>query len=590
MTDETFPMYDNDVANALSHSGNEFTLTPEREIMSQLQTGREECFQLGRGDCSPTTEDRKENSEDKTYFHPVRLPCQYENGDAHLPMESRLSSPWQQEAVSPISVKNTERRPTKRIWTTLSPTVKPRGYQRSRMRAFNREFGYTTCKHPISCRQSDIRRWIPDDNRKDCRTFQVPPGSSNDYSRGEKPESYALHLERQLSLVAQYPEQQSCHLMLDTSLGDSQKDVACNRAAIDNTGDRHQERHLPLAADGQRELPNDACPPLFGHDDRYHYVQTELPSAQLETDKRACRYSTDRHDIGMQSHVIVPSTRPTMFPPETSDAHEKCRVSQHEYCPANSNLANVRQEEHSIRRAESIHLPPGVVRQRQTATTEPDLEQYIGLNESADLFLKESQWSTPVTRSDNQSPTVSCTASSVRPISRGLNTGTTPSANSASSLLLLPLPDETGSPEGIRSNREMASPPCMANGNLNRGPAAVWTGDNSVEETTATKRIQDEHVEEKYGHIYTGNGKSNNKTSKGNSTKAKTMSHIANNLSASAANRKTSADRKKGNEIFATASPSLATRIKCSKNEDNNTHFRLRTTERKEKKPLSRKR
>ena len=74
MTDETVPIDDDDVANALSHSGNEFPLTPEREITT-LQTGREECFQLGRGDCSPTTEDRKENTEDKTYFHPVRLPC-----------------------------------------------------------------------------------------------------------------------------------------------------------------------------------------------------------------------------------------------------------------------------------------------------------------------------------------------------------------------------------------------------------------------------------------------------------------------------------------------------------------------------------
>jgi len=47
MTDETFPIDDDDVTNTLSHSKNEFTLTPEREITT-LQTGREECFQLGR--------------------------------------------------------------------------------------------------------------------------------------------------------------------------------------------------------------------------------------------------------------------------------------------------------------------------------------------------------------------------------------------------------------------------------------------------------------------------------------------------------------------------------------------------------------
>jgi len=115
VTDETFSMRDDDVTNALSHTGNEFTLTPEREIT--LQTG-EECFQLGRGECSPTTTDRKENSEDKLYFHPVRLPCQGEKGDVQLSVESRLSSPRQQEAASPFNRRNAGRRPTTRIWRT----------------------------------------------------------------------------------------------------------------------------------------------------------------------------------------------------------------------------------------------------------------------------------------------------------------------------------------------------------------------------------------------------------------------------------------------------------------------------------------
>jgi len=200
-------------------------------------------------------------------------------------------------------------------------------------------------------------------------------------------------------------------------------------------------------------------------------------------------------------------------------------------------------------------LPPGIKRPQHIAKTSAETDVLVSLNESADLFLEE------------------------------------PSANSVSSLLLLPFLDETESPEGIRSNREMASPPCMANGNLSKGPTAVWTGDNSVEETTTAQRIQEVQVEDMYECTYTGNGKSNNnKTSKGNSTKAKTMSYNANTLPASAVARKTSAGAKKGKDIFATVSPSSATRIKCSKNEDNNTHFRPLTTERKEKKPLSRKR
>jgi len=59
----------------------------------------------------------------------------------------------------------------------------------------------------------------------------------------------------------------------------------------------------------------------------------------------------------------------------------------------------------------------------------------------------------------------------------------------------------------------------MANGNLSKGPVAVWTGDNSVEETTTAQRTQDEHVEDENGHIYTGNGKSNTETSNSNLTK-----------------------------------------------------------------------
>jgi len=172
VTDKTFSMRDDDVTSALSHTGNEFTSTPERGIVT-LHTG-EECFQLGRGDCSPTATDRKENSEDKLYFHPVRLPCQSDNGDAYLSVESRLSSPQQQRAASPFNSRNAGRRPITRIQRTpISPLS-------SRMRAFNREFGYKTRKHPISCHQSDIRRWIISDSIKEsrpCRPLQYSTGS-----------------------------------------------------------------------------------------------------------------------------------------------------------------------------------------------------------------------------------------------------------------------------------------------------------------------------------------------------------------------------------------------------------------------------
>ena len=208
---------------------------------------------------------------------------------------------------------------------------------------------------------------------------------------------------------------------------------------------------------------------------------------------------------------------------------------------------------------------------------------------------------------------------SVRSISRDRTDGTRSPENFVSSLLLLPFPPETGSLDEIRSNREMTSPSCMASGNLNTGPATVWTGVNNVEETTATKYIRNECINDMYESNYTGNkkgdeeqrtkatgvdrtsvsttfrtetGSSNIETPTSTSIQATSIPHIVNDLTADAesVDRKTVAGRKIGNTVFASVSSSSATRIKCSKNEDNNTHFHPRTTKRKEKKPLYRKR
>jgi len=141
-------------------------------------------------------------------------------------------------------------------------------------------------------------------------------------------------------------------------------------------------------------------------------------------------------------------------------------------------------------------LPPGVERPRQLAEEEPDLEQDVDLNESADLFLEESQWSTNATRDDS--------TLSARSMSWDHTDGTRSPENFVSSLLLLPFPSETRSPDEIRSNREMASPSCMASGNLNIGPATVWTGDHNVEETTATKYIRSKCTNNMYESNYTG--------------------------------------------------------------------------------------
>jgi len=219
------------------------------------------------------------------------------------------------------------------------------------MRAFNREFGYKTCKHPISCHQSDIRRWITSDSVKECRPcrpFQYSTGNVCDGSlhmKGTSSESYALHVEHLSSAVNLTGARKftksdpTVQTILDTSLSDNHEDATSYDVIVESDDNEQQTaRHSPLAADGQHVLPNDACPPLLGRDDRYRYAHTELPSTRLETDKRACRYSNNRRNVGTQSLVIVPPTWLTMSSPETSDVHKKCRAFQQESFQANYNL------------------------------------------------------------------------------------------------------------------------------------------------------------------------------------------------------------------------------------------------------------
>jgi len=172
-------------------------------------------------------------------------------------------------------------------------------------------------------------------------------------------------------------------------------------------------------------------------------------------------------------------------------------------------------------------------------------DTYIGLNESADLFPSQANdWNLQNTSSRNTS---TCT---ILP-------------DSTPSLLLFPSSKETGSPDEIRSNREMASPPCMASGDLSRGSTTIWTGDNSVEEIPAS--------------AYTGNDVMNNKQvpTKRNINKENFPS-VINTLSTLNVHRKSVRKPSMPNPIF----PSPPKEEKCSKNEDNNTHFRIREASR----------
>jgi len=235
------------------------------------------------------------------------------------------------------------------------------------MRKFNHQFGYKTRKRPIACHQSDIRRWLTSDKIKECRTNQHPAGSISNHPypvQSTSSESYALDIELLSSTTSLTGAQKQpyVHFIPETSLGDNQED-ATRRDIISNSDndDRSLERHPPLAANDQRELPSNTCQsPIIGHGDMHEYDRVVLPPARLETDKRECRYSDDGHDIGILQRVVVQSTRLPMFP---SDAYEKCYV-----CSEQGNTGD-------------DGLPPGIKRPQHIAKTSAETDALVNLNE-----------------------------------------------------------------------------------------------------------------------------------------------------------------------------------------------------------------
>jgi len=162
----------------------------------------------------------------------------------------------------------------------------------------------------------------------------------------------------------------------------------------------------------------------------------------------------------------------------------------------------------------------------------------------------------------------SCTAPSVQSISRSVSVGAVPSANSASPLLLLPSSSTTGSPDEMRSSREMASPPRNI---------ATTAGCSETTATikTASTPTTDGYIKETYGNLQTRSDvittESNKVLTGSNSTIPKP--HVADTLSPSATDRKTMVEKEKGNEVFASVFASSATKIKCTKNQDNNIRY-----------------
>jgi len=461
---------ENDVTNIEEeNSGNEFSGILENEP----KTGRrnEGYNNLGGGDYPPTSEcPWKKNLEEKVYFHVGRGVKLKDHGDACPLTESRPTMPIQQETTTlKLSSRHdswSPSKPTKQIRNTLATIGHPMGYQNSRMRKFNHHFGYKTRKHPIACHQSDICRWLTNNKIKECCATQHPTRSiSNDpYPvQNTNPESYAPNIKLLSSTTSLTGAQkQPCdHFMLETSPGNTQEDEA-RHDVISSNGDRKLERHPPLAANDQRELPSDACQsPIIGHGDMHDFDRAVLPPVRLEIDKRERRYSNDGHDVNVLHHVVVQSTRLSIFP---SDAYEKCYVCSEQGETGDNSL------------------PPCIEQPQHVEIAEEDQSQSIGLNESVDLFPDESQRSPPTTGNGKPSSIAYCSI---------------PSVQSISSAWLHVSSATTGSPEEMRSNRETASPPCMT------------SGETGYPKTTEARRTRTKHLKGTYENISTGNGKSN---------------------------------------------------------------------------------
>ena len=316
-----------------------------------------------------------------------------------------------------------------------------------------------------------------------------------------KPESYALHTEQlssaKSSIGAQH-QKQLCQLLNNTSLSEKQEDATSDGLAADNDdNDQQKKRRLQFAADDQRELPIHAYRPLIGrHAETNEYNRAALPPERPETDKKECRYCIDRPAAYNQSRVVVQSTWLETFESEYNDAYGKRGIgrygvdiqshemSQQECCLADYNLSNRPQEEHIIRGIQDVDLPPSVERLQHIARMEAETN-VLGLNESVDLFLSDSQQIACTTGNGQRYLTAFCSDPSVRSTSKSTDGKTTSSMNSASSLFLLPFSMATGSSEEMRSSSETASPPCMTvttSGSFET-TATVSTCETCVEET-----------------------------------------------------------------------------------------------------------
>jgi len=506
-----------DIQIAPSENGSETQLPPRR---------REECNKLGRGDCCLTLDHDNfcnfhKHIRKKAYFHLGRRVKQKIVEETRLSTGSRSTSPTQRgnttQKLSSREDRSVEMRSTKRTWKSLSKIGRPIRY------------GFRTLKHPVTC---NLRNKI-----KECRIaiqHYRSAGSTNDCSlpvqSTRSSGNCALYMERLLSTGSAIGAQHQKQLHQppnDTSPGDRQKNVTSNNVVADDDNDRQQERHLQRAkTDDQRELPSNACRPLIsGHTNACESDRAVLLPARLETDKKECRYSDERYDVGKQSRKTL----------------------QQECCPANYILDNDRSRKYEDQRP--------LCDSRQAASTIGDSEERC-LSES-DICLSAS-----------------CTAPLVQSISRSTSIETIPSAKTATPLSLLP------SSSDMRSGRE--TPRSVVKTGCSETTATISTTLSQISDAYSKEPYGDMYT----GHNVIAPEKEKiplhdvsvkmpfmiNKIPTGNSL-IHEKPHVGNTLSPLAADRKMSEKKGEGNEIVASESPSATIKVKCSKNKDNNIRY-----------------
>ena len=322
-------------------------------------------------------------------------------------------------------------------------------------------------------------------------------------------------------------QHQSQQIQLSPADNDNQEDAPGSRVAADgDDSDRDSERRCPvIKLDDQRELASEACASLITnkHVGKHWIDRTMALLMQPETDRKECRYNSNPRLPAQRSYVIV---RSTWF----DDAVlRECHLANYESTNQDS-------------RQRPLTVSLQTIRNQPTASTSED-------NYRRFLYSCLQYILSPLTRQcsvrllpiptlflDEQISTRDCVMiHQFSPFFLSFEVVGTPSVASTSPLLSL---ETTECSVGARAIGAMTSP------TLDSVTTARCSETTTVMSTTSIVSMSDE------------------------------IHQVVKVLSSPATDRKMPVVMKEGCDTEASTSPSLATVVKCRKNQHNNVWYK----------------